>query len=500
MHYLLENEKLCMYCVYKRMAFIDDTGNLLIDVGQKDAPWTRYESWKEFLEPEGAEPELLVSETRGQPLETIISAPCFFKGEYKGQILAWISQDIVFKHFIIEDCAYSKQINFMYYNNTSRPYFQVAKNKSFPLIERSLAAKTAEQPYYFKTNDEGGNKTDMMAICMPVDGMPFTVVTVLPVSEVFGKSTPLKLLITMGALALIIVIGWLVTSKINTSNIILDTKFKEELKRKKEVEEKNLQLEQEIAKRKKVEKELRQYQDHLENMVEKRTCELKSEIVYRKQAEEALQKSLKEKEALLKEIYHRVKNNMPIVSSLLNLQSKNVTDEKALEMLRESQGRIRSMALIHEKLYQSDDLSSIDFAKYINTLTINLFNIYRVNSGVIGFTVDAKDVSFDIETAIPCGLIINELVTNALKHAFPKGRKGNINISLHELEKNKFRLSVKDNGIGIPKDKDILNAGTLGLRLVMNLSKQINGTVKMDGTNGTSFEITFKRNEAAKIS
>jgi two-component sensor histidine kinase len=280
----------------------------------------------------------------------------------------------------------------------------------------------------------------------------------------------------------------------------LDTKFKEELKRKKEVEEKNLQLEQEIAKRKKVEKELRQYQDHLENMVEKRTCELKSEIVYRKQAEEALQKSLKEKEALLKEIYHRVKNNMQIVSSLLNLQSKNVTDEKALEMLRESQGRIRSMALIHEKLYQSDDLSSIDFAKYINTLTINLFNIYRVNSGVIGFTVDAKDVSFDIETAIPCGLIINELVTNALKHAFPKGRKGNINISLHELEKNKFRLSVKDNGIGIPKDKDILNAGTLGLRLVMNLSKQINGTVKMDGTNGTSFEITFKRNEAAKIS
>lgn len=206
--------------------------------------------------------------------------------------------------------------------------------------------------------------------------------------------------------------------------------------------------------------------------------------------------SLKEKEVLLREIHHRVKNNMQVISSLLRLQSSNVKDEQQIEMLKESQNRIKAMALIHEKLYRSKDLANIDFNDYIKNLVNDLFISYKVNTGKIVLKMNIDTVSFGIDTAIPCGLIVNELVSNSLKYAFPEGEEGEIKVSLHritDLKSKMFELTVSDNGVGIPEDLDIRKTESLGLRLITNLAeRQLQGKVKLNRNKGTEFRIKFK--------
>jgi PAS domain S-box-containing protein len=216
------------------------------------------------------------------------------------------------------------------------------------------------------------------------------------------------------------------------------------------------------------------------------------DITPRKQAEEALRASLHEKEILLKEIHHRVKNNMQVISSLLNLQSRHLTDKAAIEMFRESQHRIRSMALVHEKLYQSKDLSRIDFSKYIESLIMFLFHSYRVNSDLVRMKTEVGDVLLDINSAIPCGLIINELVMNAVKHAFPEGRKGEIIVSLKPSGDDRFTLAVSDDGVGFPAGLDFRKTETLGMQLVTMLVDQLDGTISLERKPGTRFEIVFR--------
>jgi PAS domain S-box-containing protein len=216
------------------------------------------------------------------------------------------------------------------------------------------------------------------------------------------------------------------------------------------------------------------------------------DITARKQAEEDLRASLHEKEILLKEIHHRVKNNMQVISSLLSLQSRHLTDKAAIEMFRESQQRIRSMALVHEKLYQSKDLSRIDFSKYIESLIMFLFHSYRVNSDLVRMKTEVRDILLDINSAIPCGLIINELVMNALKHAFPGGRKGEIIISLQPSGDGRFILSVSDNGVGFPAGLDFHKTETLGMQLVTMLVDQLDGTISLEREPGTRFEVVFR--------
>jgi two-component sensor histidine kinase len=203
--------------------------------------------------------------------------------------------------------------------------------------------------------------------------------------------------------------------------------------------------------------------------------------------------SLKEKEVLLREIHHRVKNNMQVISSLIRLQSRNVKDEQQIEMLKESQNRIKAMALIHEKLYRSKDLANIDFNDYIKNLVNDLFLSYKVSTGKVTLKMNIETVSFGIDTAIPCGLIVNELVSNSLKYAFPEGRDGEIKISLRSPEEGDIELIVSDNGVGIPKDLDFRNTESLGLRLITNLTeKQLQGKVELNRNNGTEFQIKFK--------
>jgi two-component sensor histidine kinase/CheY-like chemotaxis protein len=218
---------------------------------------------------------------------------------------------------------------------------------------------------------------------------------------------------------------------------------------------------------------------------------LQTEIAERKQAEEQIKASLKEKEVLLKEIHHRVKNNLQIISSLLKLQARSIKDIQTLEIFNESQSRIRTMALIHESLYQSNDLSKINFAEYLRKLAANLFRSYEITSSGIKQIINVNDVFLEIDVAVPCGLIINELVSNSLKYAFPSGNKGEIKIELYSDKNRHFTLIVSDNGIGLPKDLDLQKTKTLGLQLVNNLVDQLEGSCEVDSNGGTEFKIKF---------
>jgi len=213
--------------------------------------------------------------------------------------------------------------------------------------------------------------------------------------------------------------------------------------------------------------------------------------VYRKRAEAQIRAQLQEKDVLLKEVHHRVKNNMQVISSLLNLQSRRVQDPAVSEMFKESQGRIRSMALVHERLYQSSDLSRIEFSEYLRNLAIHLFHSYLADSSRIRLRIDAEEVFLNINTAIPCGLIVNELVSNALKHGFPEGRKGRLDIDLHRVAGNGYLLRVRDDGVGFPEGLDFRKAETLGLQIVNTLVDQVDGRLDLDREEGTAFRLEF---------
>jgi two-component system, sensor histidine kinase PdtaS len=226
------------------------------------------------------------------------------------------------------------------------------------------------------------------------------------------------------------------------------------------------------------------------------------DVTERKNAEAEIRKSLKEKETLLKEIHHRVKNNLTVISSLLNLQSRYIKDKDDLIMFKESQSRAKSMALIHQKLYDSSDLKRIDFGEYISTLATEMFHTYVSDASHIKLNLNVEDVMLDINTAIPLGLILNELLTNSMKYAFPSSeflnkfnnKKGNIDVKLFKNKKN-YVLSVEDDGIGFPEDIELENTDSLGLQLINSLTNQIDGKIDLDRSNGTSFKIYFKEGE-----
>lgn len=207
--------------------------------------------------------------------------------------------------------------------------------------------------------------------------------------------------------------------------------------------------------------------------------------------EEKIRTSLREKEALLKEIHHRVKNNLQVVSSLLGLQSRAATDDHTRKMFQESQNRIHSMALLHESLYQSSNLAKIDFPDYIRQLAAHLFHSYGVPPERIHLRTDLDKLYLNLDAAVPCGLIVNELISNSLKYAFPDGRAGEIRIELHEYSDQMARLIVADNGIGLRGDIDWATARSLGLRLVRTLAEQLGATIEMKSHAGTQVELTF---------
>lgn len=198
-----------------------------------------------------------------------------------------------------------------------------------------------------------------------------------------------------------------------------------------------------------------------------------------------------DKEMLMKEIHHRVKNNLMVISSLLSLQSRYIKDDESREIFKESQNRAQSMALIHERLYRSTDQKSIDFADYIQTLTRDLFDTYSTEKGRAELLMEVDNVMVDVNNAVPLGLIINELVTNCLKYAFPDDRNGIISIKFHK-DDDEYLLEVSDNGIGIPEDFDIEKSDSLGMLLITSLTSQIQGELEVQRSPGTTFRIKFK--------
>lgn len=222
---------------------------------------------------------------------------------------------------------------------------------------------------------------------------------------------------------------------------------------------------------------------------------VQQDITERKQAEDFIKASLKEKEVLLKEVHHRVKNNLGVVDGLLQMQSRRSHSADVIEVLKESQNRIASIALVHEKLYNSDDLANIDFAQYIADLTAHLFASYNIHANQIKLTTQIDAISLDIDTAIPCGLIINELVSNALKYAFPNTQIGEIQVTLQQQQDQSLALIVRDNGIGLPQDFNLKQPKTLGMNLVAGLVKQLRGTLEINSEPGTTATIKFARDK-----
>jgi PAS domain S-box-containing protein len=217
------------------------------------------------------------------------------------------------------------------------------------------------------------------------------------------------------------------------------------------------------------------------------------DITERKRAEQQIQNSLKEKEILLKEIHHRVKNNLQIVSSLLDLQADTLEDRKIIKVFQDSKNRVRSMALVHENLYSFGDLARIDGINYIHKLVENLFDTYGDVAENIASEVHIELPTFavDMDTAIPLGLILTELITNALKHAFPAYREGEIQVGLQTMTPGTVTLTVRDNGVGLPVDIDLQESKTLGLQLISLLTQQLKGTLNLERKNGTTVTITF---------
>jgi PAS domain S-box-containing protein len=216
------------------------------------------------------------------------------------------------------------------------------------------------------------------------------------------------------------------------------------------------------------------------------------DISDRRQAEERLKASLAEKEVLLKEVHHRVKNNLQIVSSLLALQSKEIRDPELLGPFRETENRVMSIALLHEELYRSKDLARIDFVEYLKTIIRHLASAYDFPVGRIRLAVDAGPLTLDLGTAVPCALIVSELISNALKHAFPDGRQGEVHVLVGSSADGQVTLAVGDNGVGLPPDNGPRGDRSLGLRLLATLVRQLHGTVERRSDQGTEFLITFQ--------
>ena len=227
--------------------------------------------------------------------------------------------------------------------------------------------------------------------------------------------------------------------------------------------------------------------------------QVQEELVQRRQAEAQLTASLREKEVLLKEVHHRVKNNLQIVSSLLELQSDALDDAALLAQFRDSQDRIRSMALVHETLYQSQELARLDLAHYIHTLSAQLVQSYNIDPQRITVRIQVHTVVLDMDQAIPCGLILNELLSNAFKYAFPHNCSGEVYVALHADTAQQVALVVRDDGIGFPDEIDFRHTESLGLQLVVMLTEQLQGTITLERADGTTFTLTFPvRNVGSK--
>lgn len=254
-----------------------------------------------------------------------------------------------------------------------------------------------------------------------------------------------------------------------------------------------------LVRRRRAEEDLRTLTAELEKRVSERTCalevanrELQKEVIERCQAESRLTASLSEKETLLKEVHHRVKNNLQLVYSLLNLQTRHVKDPKTLEGLQDCRHRVMAMAMVHEKLHRSRDLGRINAVDYFRDLVRHLFDAFGASASNVRLSLESDPAPLHVDEAVPCGLILYELVSNSLRHAFPDGRGGAVRVAFRRNTAGRTTLLVEDDGVGLPPDLDHLNARSLGLQLAATLAQQLDATLERDmQRRGTAFKLSF---------
>ena len=288
------------------------------------------------------------------------------------------------------------------------------------------------------------------------------------------------------------------TQTLARQNTILQVEIQQRKSIEKELHIINNQLKQKIEERNKAQEALKILNEQLESRVEQRTNELQitnqnlnCQIIEREKAEAQVRKSLQEKELLLKEIHHRVKNNLLVVSNLLDFQTDYIEEGAIIKMFENSQHRINSMALIHEQLYNSANFKKLNLSDYVTALVEKLSDSYETYQKGIKILSDTDEIYLNIETAQPCGLIINELIANALEHAFPNNRQGTIWLIFKKKEPEQIILTITDDGIGFPENIDFQQTESLGLQLVCTLTEQLEGEIELQPTKGTSFVITF---------
>ena len=264
---------------------------------------------------------------------------------------------------------------------------------------------------------------------------------------------------------------------------------------------------EDVTERKEAEAVVKSSRDELEERVHERTAELASanksltaEITTRQQLEEQLRGSLREKEVLLDEVHHRVKNNLQIVSSLFGLSANRIENPELQSIITDMRHRIHSLSLVHDKLYRSTDLASVQIGDYVSSLVHGLVGSYSANNQSIDVVVSANGISFDLERAVPCALIVNELVTNALKYAFPDRKEGTITVSFMKIAGGRYRMEVRDNGVGLPESLNLASAESFGFRIVKVIAGQLGARMQIGKNGGALFRFEFPGGtEAQKI-
>jgi PAS domain S-box-containing protein len=255
-----------------------------------------------------------------------------------------------------------------------------------------------------------------------------------------------------------------------------------------------------VTERKQVEDKLRRAYDEVERLVRERTAELletnialRNEILVRQRAEDQIKASLQEKVILLREIHHRVKNNLQIISGLIELSSNRTQNREAQDLLKNAMDKINTMSFIHKQLYQSDRFDQIDLGIHMRELVQYLMQLYGSRGLSVAYTIDSNDVYLTVTQAIPCSLVLNEVISNALKHAFKGRENGQIDISIRRTDDERVIISVKDNGIGIPEEVDLEKANTLGLKLIRKITQQqLKGKIQIMRKDGTEIRIEFE--------
>ena len=266
-----------------------------------------------------------------------------------------------------------------------------------------------------------------------------------------------------------------------------------------EMKESKETLSTEISRRREAEEKLQLFNKELEKCVAQRTAKLVKEIESRKRTEEKIVKSLREKEALLKEVYHRTKNNMQVICAMLNLQLSYIDDEKTYAVFKDMENRILSMAKVHEKLYQSRNLSEVALDNFIKELANKLLDTYRTGNDNISLKLDLDKVGLTFDLAVPCALVMSELITNALKHGFPNNKKGELKITLKKGVDDEIIITISDNGVGVPDNFDIKKVNSFGLDIITSITeKQLEGKLEFRKNKGTEFIVRFKEKKYAE--